>query len=388
MAARALICCLIVLLALGGAEAATATVPLTLSAVTLVNFNAITTTCPNQIYRDSAATAGYDFMDTSGFSTITAVDIEFIVTLVSGVSTMAINGDTPFPLTTQSGNCNGPSRLTSMPTPSLYVPGGFNSLRFTTTATVDISDVLNGADTEFAILTITGTVAGGGGDPHLVAPYLPRMELHSQLQLAEPTRDVGDFDALLLASSDTELSGLVRAEPGTDKFYFTSFDVTSPSDSLRIGFAEVEGRAFASMELAYSNAVVSCAMAGDEFELQLSGSAFLRLQCSNAVERAAGNRLMQEHFGSHVGHAEAVVSLETRHFSAELFFIQKEANRPDFGFYDFSVVYHTDEVLSGIFTNDHSGHDEAARDTMSADESTRRRFHEMSKAIRESIMFK
>jgi len=338
------------------------------------------------IYRNGAATAGFDFVDTSGFSTVTAVDFDMFVTFVNAASTFEINGDTPTAVATQSGSCGGPTRSFSMPTPSLYVPGGTNQLRFTTANIIDISDNLSGIGTEIIILTITGSVVGGGGDPHLIAPYVPRMELHDQLQLMDPARDVQEFDALLLASSTTEFRGMVRGEPGTDRFYFTSFSVGSMSESISIGRIEEDGRAYASME--HDGTAISCASQGDEFELELAGSAFLRLSCSNAVERAAANRLMQENFGSHIAHAEAVISLETPHFSAELFFIQKDAGRLDFGFYDFSLIYHTDESLSGIFTNDHSGHDEAARGSMTLEESIRRRFMIMSHSLSDSVTFK
>ena len=115
--------------------------------------------------------------------------------------------------------------------------------------------------------------------------------------------------------------------------------------------------------------------------------AFLRLDCSNAAEWAQANGLMRDHFASHIPYAMASVSLETRHYSAEMFFVQKDGSAPTFGFYDFSFTIHTDEELAGLFTNALAGQDEAARSTLSSEELTAASFHARSKNLRSNVAF-
>lgn len=84
-------------------------------------------------------------------------------------------------------------------------------------------------------VSATLTVTGAGGDPHMFAPNLPRhFELHNFL--ASAGRAVGDVSVTLMYTEGNSLVGEVSAQPGTEKYYFTSFSLSNAEEAVEVSF--------------------------------------------------------------------------------------------------------------------------------------------------------
>lgn len=70
----------------------------------------------------------------------------------------------------------------------------------------------------------------------------------------------------------------------------------------------------------------------------------LTLLCDTAASSAAAARdpIVGQQFHSHVDHVQAVLTVVSEDFGTDIFFVQKDANLPAFGFFDFSLRARSD----------------------------------------------
>mmetsp|Transcript_18153 Transcript_18153/g.70163 ORF Transcript_18153/g.70163 Transcript_18153/m.70163 type:complete len:496 (+) Transcript_18153:2297-3784(+) len=189
-----------------------------------------------------------------------------------------------------------------------------------------------------------------GGDPHILAPmWRQPFELHLVTSVLHPERTVGPMDVILIDTGDVSVVGQVRQQSFSGRYYFTDLIFSASDESISLSSIVIDGHGFASISQG-SLSSFSCGDGADFSVLPLGHSLLVELNC-NAPEMYMANRGLTKMFHSHATHAQAYARITADAFTMHAFYVQKDGNDLEFGFFDASVHPYFGAEIGGLLNN-------------------------------------